>query len=208
MISLLLFAEQTTENNVQVSWIDFWSFIVSCISIIVTTFLTVFIIVQTYNNTKKNIELSEKIAKSEETFNKLQLKLQQREDKKQAYLTICKCIQYSCTLNEMLPTFFNMKSKEISDCNCELRKIYKIDIVQIIGELKLAQLFVSCENKELVKEFTEHFTKLLNELSIFDRNKHQLQFDIQALQNIQQVSLLIVGKSKRIISKLDKELTL
>lgn len=204
MFSLLLFAEQIDKGEKIINWVDKGLFALSCIAII----LSVITIFQTRRNFNRNAELSKQVASNEEKFNEIQLKLLQREDKKQAYLTICKCIQYSCTLNEMLPTFFNMKSKEISDCNCELRKIYKIDIVQIIGELKLAQLFVSCENKELVKEFTEHFTKLLNELSIFDRNQHLLQVDIQSLQNIQQVSLLIVGQSKRIISKLDDELTL
>ena len=208
MISLLLFAEQTTENSVEVSWVDTWSFIVSCISTFMTILLTILIIIQTNNNTKKNSELSERIAKSEETFNKLQLKLQQREDKKQAYRTICKCIQYSCTLNEMLSKFCNMNNADIVHCNDELRKTYKIDIVEISNDLQLAQLFISPENRWLIKDFGVNFTKLLSAIAIFEKQNNCVKVNIDELQSVQQQLVLLIGRAKSVLEKLEKELLL
>ena len=196
-------------TNGVITWVDVGIFVLTLISVIVTSILTILIIFQTAKNTKREHQLNKNISDSQKAFNELQLRLQQREDKKQAYLSIVRCICYNnCLLGYLYPKYKNTPN-DIEGLNEELRKIYKIDIVDISTELELASIFVSKDNKELVKEFTKCFKNILSQLAEIDHSLIVKKKNVTDLLNEAETkSFKLKELSNQILKSFEEELSI
>ncbi len=195
--------------NGVITWVDVGIFVLTLISVIVTSILTILIIFQTAKNTKREHQLNENISDSQKAFNELQLKLQQREDKKQAYLNIVRCICYNnCLLGYLYPKYKNTPN-DIEGLNEGLRKIYKIDIVDISTELELASIFVSKDNKDLVKEFAKCFKNILSQLAEIEQSLIVKKKNVTDLLNEAETkSFKLKELSNQILKSFEEELSI
>ena len=195
--------------NWVITWVDVGIFVLTLISVIVTSILTILIIYQTAKNTKREHQLNKNISDSQKAFNELQLKLQQREDKKHAYFNIVRCICYNYALLGYLYPKYKNTPNDIEGLNEELRKIYKIDIVDISTELELASIFVSRDNKDLVKEFTEVFKNILSQIAEIEQSLRVKKSNVaDLLKEAETNSFKLKELSKQVLKSLEKELSI
>ena len=98
---------------------------------------------------------------------------------------------------------------DIEGLNEELRKIYKIDIVDISTELELASIFVSKDNKELVKKFTKCFKNILSQLAEIDHSLIVKKKNVTDLLNEAETkSFKLKELSNQILKSFEEELSI
>jgi len=83
-------------------WIDLWSFIISCLSIIVTSILTIYLIVQNVKLNNKQIENQKELQLKQEELNKRQLKIEERPYIEKVYKAIFDIYSYTESIESML----------------------------------------------------------------------------------------------------------
>lgn len=205
MISLLLFAEQTTENSVDVSSWEIASVIITAVTAILSLLLTFYVHKQTQKNSKNMENISLEMAKRDDEYKKMQLKLLQREDIKLVYSTVKSCEIYALVIidnkDKALDNFYYTFIK-IQD---QFFTFFNTNLAKFSFELGMCPKLVSTENRSKVDKFIKDFRNLFKKVSEISESRSLFEKEID---NVLSLANKILSDSREVLSIIEKELTL
>lgn len=204
MISLLLFAEQTTENSVEVSGWEIASVIITAVTAILSLLLTFYVHKQTQKNSKNMENISLEMAKRDEEYKKMQLKLQQREGIERVYKLLRNCSIFAKAI-------LNSKN-EAEDLYHSIVNTYDVfweyfstTTQTLYFELNLYSQFVGKEHKEAVAKLAKDCADLFSKVNDFKGSKELFEKEIN---NVIELANSISNTADDILPLIKLELSL